>query len=644
MNANTSWKGAASDRAAALFEESQDNLHRRADRLFANLMVLQWLAGIIAAMWISPKTWVGATSQTHWHVWAAIFLGGAISGFPIFMIWKQPGRVLTRHVVAVAQTLTSALLIHLTGGRIETHFHVFGSLAFLAVYRDWRVLVTATIVVAADHFARGMFWPQSVFGVLTSSPWRWIEHAGWVVFEDTVLFISIRQSLREMFQVAAHRAKLESVNAEIEHQVAERTAELTLAHKELQASEQRFRKLSASAPIGIFEADAAGANLYSNPQWEKITGLPPADTAGRGWERVIHPEDAAEVFAGWRAAAAQGLEFNREFRLLTTCGEVRWVHSRSSPVRSAAGGLVGHVGTVEDITERKLAEAELKEAHRELMRTSRQAGMAEVATGVLHNVGNVLNSVNVSATLIADQVRKSKSGSLGKLAALLHEHAADLGAFLTADPKGKQLPGYVGQLSDHLAGEQETLLQEVESLRKNVEHIKEIVAMQQNYAKVSGVAEIVKVSELVEDALRMNDGAMMRHEVQVVRDFQPTPPITVDRHKAFQILINLLRNAKYACDDSGRLDKQITIAVANGDGRIQVVVSDNGIGIPTENLTRIFAHGFTTRKGGHGFGLHSGALAAKEMGGSLIAHSDGPGKGAMFTLELPLQPTGKFDA
>jgi len=148
----------------------------------------------------------------------------------------------------------------------------------------------------------------------------------------------------------------------------------------------------------------------------------------------------------------------------------------------------------------------------------------------------------------------------------------------------------------------------------------------------------------VEDALRMNDGAMTRHEVQVIREFEDVPPITVDRHKVFQILINLLRNAKYACDDSGRLDKQITIAVANGDGRVQVVVSDNGIGIPAENLTRIFAHGFTTRKGGHGFGLHSGALAAKEMGGSLIAHSDGCGNGATFTLELPLQQPRKFDA
>src|SRR5713101_2858944 len=637
MNANTSWNGAASDRAAALFEESQDNLHRRADRLFANLMVLQWLAGIIAAAWISPKTWLGATSQTHWHVWAAVFLGGAISFFPVFMIWKQPGRVLTRHVVAIAQTLTSALLIHLTGGRIETHFHVFGSLAFLAVYRDWRVLVTATIVVAADHFARGMFWPQSVFGVLTSSPWRWIEHAGWVVFEDTVLFISIRQSLREMFQVAAHRAKLESVNADIEHQVAERTAELTLAHKELQTSEQRFRMLSASAPIGIFEADAAGANLYSNPQWEKITGLPPAGTTGQGWERVIHPEDAAEVFAGWSAATGQGREFDREFRLLTTTGEVRWVHSRSAPVRSEVGDLIGHVGTVEDITERKRAEAELEKANRELLEVSRQAGRAEVATGVLHNVGNVLNSVNVASTCLADSLRKSKAASLAKVVALVREHEADLGSFFATDPKGKQLPGYLAQLSEHLAGEQAAALKELAHLQKNIEHIKEIVTMQQSYAKMSGVGETLPVIDLVEDALRMNSGALVRHDVQVIKEFEAVTPVTVDKHKVLQILVNLIRNAKYACDESGRPDKRLWMRVTKGDDRVRIAVRDNGIGIPAENLTRIFAHGFTTRKDGHGFGLHSGALAAKEMGGNLSAQSEGVGQGATFTLELPLK-------
>ena len=180
-------------------------------------------------------------------------------------------------------------------------------------------------------------------------------------------------------------------------------------------------------------------------------------------------------------------------------------------------------------------------------------------------------------------------------------------------------------------------MHEVGSLASNIMHIKEIVAMQQNYAKTSGVLESLKIADLVEDAICMNNGAMSRHLVKVVRDFAEVPPILTEKHKVLQILVNLIRNAKYACDDSGRNDKQITMRVANGNDRVKISVMDNGVGIPAENLTRIFSHGFTTRKEGHGFGLHSGALAAREMGGTLTAFSKGPGQGATFTLELPIQ-------
>jgi C4-dicarboxylate-specific signal transduction histidine kinase len=180
-------------------------------------------------------------------------------------------------------------------------------------------------------------------------------------------------------------------------------------------------------------------------------------------------------------------------------------------------------------------------------------------------------------------------------------------------------------------------------LRKNIEHIKDIVAMQQSYATVAGVTESIKASELVEDALRLNAGALTRHDVQVVRQYDADPTLEVDKHKALQILVNLIRNAKYACDASGRDDRRLTLHLAQNGGRVKIVVLDNGVGIPPENLTRIFSHGFTTKKDGHGFGLHSGALAAQEMGGSLTAHSEGPGHGANFTLELPLR-TSSADA
>src|SRR5205814_284669 len=188
--------------------------------------------------------------------------------------------------------------------------------------------------------------------------------------------------------------------------------------------------------------------------------------------------------------------------------------------------------------------------------------------------------------------------------------------------------------------EQAAILVELESLRKNVEHIKGIVVMQQNYAKIFGSAESVKPTELVEDALRMHSGALVRHEVRVIREYQQNlPEITVDKHKVLQILVNLISNAKKACDESPKPEKLLTVRIDQAQDRVKIAVIDNGVGIPPENLTRIFNHGFTTRKDGHGFGLHSGALAAKEMGGALRVHSDGPGHGAMFTLELPIQPS-----
>ncbi|MDO8535076.1 MAG: ATP-binding protein [Xanthobacteraceae bacterium] len=281
---------------------------------------------------------------------------------------------------------------------------------------------------------------------------------------------------------------------------------------------------------------------------------------------------------------------------------------------------------------------QLEQAHKQLLEASRKAGMAEVATGVLHNVGNVLNSVNVSATLVTDSIGKSKVSGLARAVALLQEHELDLGAYLGSDPRGKLLPGYLLQLAEHLQADQDENLKELNFLRQNIDHIKEIVAMQQTFATAYGVEECVDVRELLEDSLRMNLSALSRHGVEVIRDIDAVPLTMLDKHKVLQILVNLVSNAKHACDESGRTDKRLTMGLASVDGRVRFSVTDNGVGIPAQNLLQIFNHGFTTRKGGHGFGLHSGALAAKELGGSLQAQSDGVGLGATFTLELPLTP------
>jgi two-component system, NtrC family, sensor kinase len=302
------------------------------------------------------------------------------------------------------------------------------------------------------------------------------------------------------------------------------------------------------------------------------------------------------------------------------------IQARDTALQSARDGLEKRV------QERTL---ELEKIHKQLLEASRRGGMAEIATNVLHNVGNVLNSVNISTGLIVERVKKSRASGLARVVELLAGHAHDLGDFVTHDARGKHVPAHLAKLSEQLMSDQESMVIELELLRRNIEHIKEIVAMQQNYATVGGVKEMINVVDLVEDSMRMNHGALTRHGVAVVRDYEQVPPMNLEKHKILQILVNLVRNAKYACEESGRADKRMTVRVANGSGWVKISVLDNGVGIPAEGLTRIFNHGFTTRKEGHGFGLHSGALAAKEMGGSLTAQSDGPGQGAAFTLSLP---------
>jgi len=294
-----------------------------------------------------------------------------------------------------------------------------------------------------------------------------------------------------------------------------------------------------------------------------------------------------------------------------------------------------------EIEQRRRMEREVERVHQQLLDTSREAGMAEVATSVLHNVGNVLNSINVSTYVLMDKFKSSKADFVSRIGDLMGEHVGNLGEFIMRDPKGQQLPSYIARLGEQLKAEQTLALEELSLLQKNVEHIKEIVAMQQSYGRVFAVTTKVRIIELVEDALRIHESALARHGVNVVREYcAARKEILVDRHKVLQILVNLISNSKNACDEVQRRDKQVTIRVTDDEKRIRISVIDNGVGILQENLTRVFNHGFTTRKNGHGFGLHSGALTAKELGGALLLHSDGPGTGATFTLEIPLQSPG----
>ena len=302
--------------------------------------------------------------------------------------------------------------------------------------------------------------------------------------------------------------------------------------------------------------------------------------------------------------------------------------------RQRANGLLQR-----EVDERTRAERALEGTHQELMTASRRAGMAEIATGVLHNVGNVLNSVNVSATLALERLRQSKGNQLNRVADLLEQHADDLGRFMTQDPKGKQVPGFLKLLAGHLEEERGHVLEELEALHSKVEHIKTIVATQQSYAGVSGVIEPIDLHRLLDDAIKMNSSSFERHGIVVDRDDAELPRLLLDKQKVLQILVNLVKNAKDAVLERSGGERRIGFRTEVGaDDRLRIIVSDTGVGISEANRTRVFSHGYTTKKSGHGFGLHSCANAAKEMGGSLSMHSDGADRGAEFTLELPFQP------
>src|SRR5215469_438271 len=325
----TGIKGA---RAQAIFAQAEGQIFRRTDHLFAALMVLQWAAAIAAALWISPRTWEGSVSQTHIHVWAAVLLGGAITLFPLILVFLMPGKALTRHVIAAEQMLMSGILIHLTGGRIETHFHIFGALAFLSFYRDCAVLVTASAVTAAVHFIGEVFYPLSQYGVAVVQPWRWLEHTGWVLFTDFFLVVSIFQSRREMALIAERQANLEDVNAAVEQTVEERTAELRI-------SEDRFRSLSAASPVGIFQLNVHGTCVYANDRMLEICDATAAELSGEAWLNRIHPEDRDHLVQRWSNLTEGKGEEAIEYRILCPHQEVRWVSVRAAPMRTSDNKL-----------------------------------------------------------------------------------------------------------------------------------------------------------------------------------------------------------------------------------------------------------------------------------------------------------------
>lgn len=279
--------------------------------------------------------------------------------------------------------------------------------------------------------------------------------------------------------------------------------------------------------------------------------------------------------------------------------------------------------------------ADLDEAQHQLAETSRRAGMAEVATNVLHNVGNVLNSVNVSCSVLLERAGGKRIASLRKAGILLEENSTSPD-FINTSPIGQKLPSFLSCLASRMEHERLDMVSELKLLSENIDHIKSIVAMQQTYAMATGSREKIHATELIEDSIRMNGNSYIRHNVSIVKNYKIVPNAIGEKHKVLQILVNLISNAKHACAGTNSESSSVIIDLTHNKKFVIIGITDDGVGIPPENITKVFANGFTTKPNGHGFGLHSSAISAAEMGGRLTASSPGLGKGATFTLRLPV--------
>ena len=431
-------------------------------------------------------------------------------------------------------------------------------------------------------------------------------------------------------QAAELRASNETLQGEMQQRQRVESA--------LRAAEEKYRSIFENAIEGIYQSTPDGRCLEANPTFARIYGYDSvADLHDHVKDGVAHLYVDPGRHREFRRLIDQiGWVSQFESQARKKDGTTIWVSEDARAVRDSSGAVLFYEGIVEDITARKRADGELARLNKELIEASRAAGMAEVATGVLHNVGNVLNSVNLGVARVRDRLEATRLTHLRKVVELFAQHQHDLPVFLGSTPQGQGVPGFLARLTQHLEEENQQTRADLDVLVEHVDHIKQIVSMQQSYARVFGVVETLHPAHLVEDAIRLNVDSYARHRVTIERHVDSTRTIAADRHKVLQILVNLLRNAKQAITEANPADRRVTIRIADtGADRISISVTDTGAGISPENVAKVFRHGFTTKKHGHGFGLHSSALAAREMNGQLSVHSDGPARGATFTLDLP---------
>jgi PAS domain S-box-containing protein len=429
--------------------------------------------------------------------------------------------------------------------------------------------------------------------------------------------------------VGIHRMRVRQLSGrekELQQRVAERTRQIEEAAQALVASESYSRAIVGNVGEGIITFDGAGRISRWNAAAERIFAYSAEEAIGGGAALLgIDPVRRA----GAPAPAAVVEQARRKDGAIIPVE----IHATAADI----DGDAMTIWLVRDLSATRRAEAKVAAMQRELIATSRRAGMAQVATSVLHNVGNALTSVNVSADLVLQNLRSSRLVGLDKAIAMLEAAGDDPVELLTGE-RGRHLPDYLVKVNRAVQRERRTAIEELESMEKGIEHIKAIVSAQQSHARVSGVDESVLLSELVDDAVRFERSLCEMAGIAVRIEHADLPPVQADRHRLLEILINLLVNAREALQDEGLTgERAITVRTTSpAPGLISIEVQDSGVGIPAEHLIKVFHQGFTTKRDGHGFGLHGSSCAAIELGGTLVAASDGPGRGACFTLTVPI--------
>ncbi|MDQ8181203.1 response regulator [Pelagicoccus sp. SDUM812005] len=602
--------------ASVIFRTQHSKILQRTDRWFSKLMIAQWIGGIIAALIFTPLEWTGDISAIHINVWAAIFLGGAIASLPVYLSYTRPGETATRHVIAVSQALFSALLIHLTGGRLETHFHVFGSLAFLSFYRDWRVIASATLIIALDHFIRGVWWPSSVFGILTSSPWRWVEHAAWVIFEDIFIVRNCIESIREMKVQARQQAELENAHLRTERIVLERTSQL-------RQSQKRFSNIVNHINGIVWEADPHSFHFsFVSKQAERIAGYPLQEWTENPsfWKDHLHPDDKERILNLCQKRTAHGESHDFEYRILTQDGSYVWLHDLVTVETNEAGEPILLRGVMIDIDDRKQSEAELRAAKEAV----------EEANALL------VESLNESKRL----EKEAQSANIAKskfLATMSHEIRTPMNGVI----------GFTNLLLESPLDEEQqefaTSIQNSSQVLLNI--INDILDISKIEAGKLVVENIdYDLSQAIDDVAMLLSPAAETKGVELAVKFEKDfcPKVVGDPGRIRQVITNIANNAiKFT--DEGHVFLRIETD-SSDSSKIRIEIEDTGIGITPEQQKQLFtsfnqADSSTTRRyGGTGLGLAISKHLVNLMGGNIGMRSS-VGAGSTFWFTIPKNAT-----